>query len=260
MSISQILREKRWQLKLGKSSLVVEVDSKEIADLIVDTCCDELAVSAANLSRGHTCVRWSRKKGYEHKIPALWAGDSTTIKYTPFISEVKEMSKKTPIVTTPGIELGALRLSMPILKVFEGFMADPAIKGGLVRIADLSGDEVRFLDERQVALTEASAELIVNSSLEEAVTRQRSSYWHPDYLRKMNEQLYAYLDEIKKGLKKPEEIAFDFCWLGVSLDRSSWRQFTNRYGLVVDDRGIAYQVSQNLRVESAEPQLVVMPN
>ena len=153
-----------------------------------------------------------------------------------------QVNNAMPLIIVPGVQIGEMKLSLPILRVLFEFCEYPERKYGLVRCTD----------ERQVALSESSAALIKGCDLQEGVQRKRKDYWYlPD--------LEAFEKEAQLALEPNNQHSIlEFSFRGVSKDGLDWRKFTNRYRSIRDDYGIPYYVSQNIGVEQiAAPQVVV---
>ncbi len=119
-------------------------------------------------------------------------------------------------------------------QIFEYFLENPDLPGGLIRRSD----------NRQIALTAASQRMILGgATVQDAVKRKRSDYWFlPDlevYMRQSQQQLEA---------NNPDSI-LEFSWRGCDRKRENWRQFTNRYRLI-EANGILYEFSVGLGVKA----------
>jgi hypothetical protein len=137
-------------------------------------------------------------------------------------------------VLAPGIQIHDLLLTPPIFKVFEYFLENPDIPGGLVRRSD----------NHQIALTAASQRMILGgATVKDAVKRKRSDYWFlgdlETYMRQSQQQLEP---------NNPNSI-LEFSWRGCDRKRENWRQFTNRYRLI-EANGVLYECSIGLGVKS----------
>jgi hypothetical protein len=115
-----------WNLKISRQSLVIEIKEKkaiaqQVADDLLENCLDFLAQSAANLHLEDTRIRWSKKQGHEHRIPAflsdskfkgeycmslsaqnpnssIWFGGIYSPELRPFLDRMGESDKPTGLV------------------------------------------------------------------------------------------------------------------------------------------------------------------
>lgn len=207
-----------WEFRYSSQHLVLEAPSRAAARDCVRGKFNILATWATKFGLKDTLVIYPGcPKPY--RIPAS------------IVNRGEYMNQLIPVA---GIAIAQMKLSKPILDVFAYFLENPQIKGGLVRLSD----------ERQIAVSEASAALIKNATLEDAVQRKRSDFWYPEDLNEIN-----LLTRQRLEINNPDS-TIEFSWRGVDRTGTDWRRFTNRYRLVQDDFGVVYQVSVNLGVEA----------
>lgn len=180
---------------------------------------------------------WTKKLGGQVAL-VVYPECTRPYRFPIAMAYEKEEFMSTPIIATPGLQIAQMKLSKPILEVFEHFLEYPERKLGLVRLHD----------ERQIAVSEASSALIKNATAKEAVQRKRHEYW---YLPDLEE--FTTVSRQRLEANNVDSI-LEFSWRGVDKTGQHWRKFTNRYRLVTDAYSIAYHVSENVGVEQiAQP-------
>ncbi|PHJ69172.1 hypothetical protein VF14_03290 [Nostoc linckia z18] len=226
-TLIQVAQMPGWNLNISPKSLSLEAPSRAAAEDFLELITSSLgnAAAAFGFRYGHLTYPNCRKP---YKIPAsIYCAKSYDLHRGNF------MNNSTPLIVVPGLQITEMKLSLPILRIFEEFCEYPERRSGLVRVSD----------ERQVAMSESSAGLVVNATLKQAVQRKRDEYWHPD-------DLGAFNREWQQNLSVDDNSStLEFSYRGVSADGTSWRRFTNRYRLVKDSYGILYHVSSNVGVE-----------
>ncbi|HEY9597803.1 MAG TPA: hypothetical protein V6D33_09050 [Cyanophyceae cyanobacterium] len=188
-----------------------------------------------------TCRSWGQSF-----VEVFWSKD-----FNPYVIRANRSNEALsigaimtqPIIATPSIEVGSLTLSRSVLRRLEYLIENPNTKGALVRVHD----------EAQVAMSQASASLIIGASTKEAVQRKRSEYWHPQDLVRSRRQISDFVHDLSQGIIKPEDTRHELSWRGVSKDGRNWRQFTHIYETFIDELGVAYQFATNIGVEQIEP-------
>lgn len=215
-----------WDLNISGDHLSLKapgrIEAEEFLEIITDSL--SVAASAFGFKYGYLTFPDCKKP---YKIPA-----SIFHNCSKYESQRKNFMTQTPLIVVPGLEIAQMKLSLPILRIFQEFCEYPDQRSGLVRIND----------ERQVAMSESSSMMIVNSTLQAAVQRKRNEYWHLADLEEFNR-------EWQRNLTLDDGSSFEFAYRCVSADKTSWRRFTTRYRLVSDSYGILYHVSSNVGVD-----------
>lgn len=146
-----------------------------------------------------------------------------------------------PLITMPTVEVGNLTMNRELLDRVAWMMENPEPKTGVVRLND----------EAQVIMSASSAALLTTTTLQEAVTRKRSEFWHPLDLLLFRIKTGEMVRDLKQGLKKPEDTIQEVEWRCVSRS-GNWRLFNVRYETFIDGMGIPYQFSNNQGTEQIE--------
>ena len=240
---------KEHEACIFKKELPITEDTQIFFDNKVVKILTRTQKSATFLRKFFANVYDFTKKWQFEQINIFWE-DSSRHYQIPINSNLRfkglstmQVNNVMPLIIVPGVQIGEMKLSLPILRVLFEFCEYPERKYGLVRCTD----------ERQVALSESSAALIKGCDLQEGVQRKRKDYWYlPD--------LEAFEREAQLALEPNNQHSIlEFSFRGVSKDGLDWRRFTNRYRSIRDDYGVSYYVSQNIDVEqiAAPPQVVV---
>ncbi len=162
----------------------------------------------------------------------------------------------TPLIALPGIQIGKMRLSRPLLEVLIGFAENPGDRCGVVELET----------QRQLIVTEASAQMILGREYDRLLTEgkeaeirervaaatnlRREDYFHLPDLEEFNRETRQRLEP-----NNPHS-SIRLRWRGIGRDKL-WREFHHEYRLVSDDIGRVYHVAKNLESrEIAAPSLV----
>lgn len=152
----------------------------------------------------------------------------------PVCLEPQEVNKMTQSIYLPGIQLDSIKLSIPLLQVFEEFLEFPERRYGLVRRSD----------QRQLAVSEAVRSQVLKSgvSLEEVVKRRRQDYWH-----------LPNLDDWQRVSRELEpnnpNSKLEYSYIVHDTTHNNWRQFTSEFRLIqCPVSQVIYEVSRGLDV------------
>jgi hypothetical protein len=162
----------------------------------------------------------------------------------PITVEVLKMitNNDTTIVLDPNnplVEVHLLSLSKVLYSELGWFLEHPEQAGGLVQVRD----------NQQVAMSYANArkdnDFTAGAGVKKAVKWKRSDYWHPQDLIDFDREWAQKLEP-----NNPDSW-MEFSWRSFDPDLGidscdGWIEFTNRYKLLVDERGNNYHVSLNL--------------
>lgn len=186
MLVAEFLNEKgvEWSLRISKESFIVELQamtverSRSVADELVDVCTDFLALSAAKLNLRDARVRWSRRKGHEHRIPAIWASASPGQLKKRQLGGTMSFSQ-TQSTTERFIWFGGTVIITESLEYELRGMMETETPMGLI------------LPDRniQIGLNPASVRLFGLSQIEEGVQRDTSSDWFPEDLQRKHQAI-----------------------------------------------------------------------
>lgn len=159
-------------------------------------------------------------------------------KYFEVLATMGGDEEETPVtgVLAPGIHFDRSHIPIPVLKALFTLLEHPDEKWALVR---MSKDMKR---QTQIAMSEACRSLVKNATLESAIGRQRSEYWHLPDLEDLNRRTRQELEP-----NNPESVIM-VPWKGVDVPtRREWREFTHQYWLIETDDAL-YHLSKNLGV------------
>lgn len=176
----------QWDLKVSQRSLVIEIKERhaiaqKVADDLLENCLDFLAQSAANLRLEDARIRWSKKRGHEHRVPAVWSNCKHSQEEYYMTSFTQNPDR---FVWFGGIILPELR---PILSRME----DSEEPTGLVQPV-MDGDSV--IKTIQWGINKASVDLfnfnaMSMEDMKSAIQRDTSGDWYPEDLDRKR-QLY----------------------------------------------------------------------
>jgi len=224
----QVAQMPGWNLNISSESLSLEAPCRAAAEEFLELVTTSLGTAATAFGFRYAYLTFPNcRKPY--KIPASIYYSCTK----SYNLHRGDFMSSTPLIVVPGLQIAEMKLSLPILRIFEEFCEYPERRSGLVRIND----------ERQVAMSESSSVLVVNSTLAQAVQRKRNEYWYLPDLEDFNRQWRQSLTA------DDNSSSIEFAYRGVSSDGTNWRRFTNRYRLVRDSYGILYHVSNNVGVD-----------
>ena len=229
LELSRLVQQPGWGLSLSSESLIIDAPSKRDALSLLDAIADSLALAAANLKRISALIRYPHAPK-PYRIPI-------TIGTLQMIT-----NNETTLVLDPDnplVEVYFLSLSKVLYPELGWFLEHPDQAGGLVRVSD----------NQQVAMSYANAskesDFTTGAGVKKAVKWKRSDYWHPQDLIDFDKEWAQKLEP-----NNPDSW-MEFSWrsfdpdLGISSP-DSWIEFTNRYKLLVDERGNTYHASLNL--------------
>lgn len=212
LAFAKQIQKLGWELLISQEALIIEAPSQLEACRFVRATTHCLARWAVKLNCIATLVRYPGCRR-PYRIPAAMA-----VNYGEDILTIST----TPLVTTSSWQIGEMQLSPELLKVFERWIENPEIKGGIIRLGD----------ERQIVLSQASA-AICQGSLEEACRRKREDYWYLKSLELMRQQTQ-------------QESSFLFTWYSTMKRPDGFPKFTSQYRVIKDSLGNTYQVSENV--------------
>lgn len=181
----------QWDLKVSRQSLVIEIKEKatiaqKVADDLLDNCIDFLADSAANLHLEDTRIRWSKKRGDEHRVPALWSSSSKHNQEDYYMTSFTQSPDR--FVWFGGIIVPELR---PVLAKME----DSDEPTGLVQPVTSDDSVIKTV---QWGINKASVDLfgfnaMSMEDMKAAIQRDTSGDWYPEDLERKR-QLYHQAD------------------------------------------------------------------
>jgi hypothetical protein len=180
----------QWDLKVSRQSLVIEINEKtaiaqKVADELLDHCIDFLADSAANLRLEDARIRWSKKRGHEHRVPALWS-DSNKHNQEDYMTSFKQ---------TPDRFVWFGGIIVPELRSILARMEDSDEPTGLVQPIKNGESVIRTV---QWGINKASVDLfgfnaMSMEDMRAAIQRDTSGDWYPEDLARKR-QLYSQAD------------------------------------------------------------------
>ncbi|TFI55109.1 hypothetical protein BLD44_007180 [Mastigocladus laminosus UU774] len=208
-------------INFNKRSLVVNASDKTKALQILR-------------SRYFDLITWTLRLGLNVTIIKYPGCDRPFRIPASFLHKGDESFMTTNLVQTPlGIQLPDVRLSLPLLRVLMEFAENPDMSAGLVRLSD----------ERQICVTEASAQLVPNNDVEQLVRLRRQDYWWLADLESFNQEWRQRLEP-----NNPQSF-FEYSYRSEADSLGSWGRFTTRYRVIQDDQGILYHVCYSVGFE-----------
>lgn len=139
---------------------------------------------------------------------------------------------------TPTIHAANLPLTPAILNALESIAENPQEKWVLIRL------DYNLNNQVQIAMTESCRDLVVGTSVQQALHRSRSEYWD-----------LADLDEFSRVIRQQMSVgsSIECKWKGYSpVTGSNWREFTYCYRMIDDVDGYLWQLGQNVAVRAIE--------
>lgn len=227
------------------------VPTKRLAAQVVNNFYHPLSESVANLGLDFCGVRTPKMPPNEFAFtiePSSRPPDSAEAIVQKLLRNINMNSPSpspTPLIVTPGVQTGDLCISETLNNLFKDWLQQPDLKAGLIR----------HHDQRQVAMTYASASLIKGfgdnreQALRDAVKRTRNQYWHP-------EDLLNQKREVIQNLRPNDRNSIiELPWRGHDRNGENWRRFRTAFQLIQDEWGIIYEVA----VSTAEPETIKSP-
>lgn len=206
-----------WQLAVGDSRFVLTAPDFNSADKFIQKQTDRVLKWLVNWGFSE-CLVFYPNCQHPYRIPASLGCEVTM----------------TQSIYLPGIQLDSIKLSLPLLRVFEEFLEFPERRYGLVRRSD----------QRQLAVSEAVRSQVLKSgvSLEEVVKRRRQDYWH-----------LPNLDEWQKVSRELEpnndNSRLEYSYIIHDTTCNNWRRFTSEFRLIqCPVTQVIYEISQGLDV------------
>jgi len=220
------VQQQGWELRVSPLGLLIDAPTQAQAKDFKTRHFDRLAESATKIGEVVGAVGVSSRIWYP--------GCRKPYRILPGMRSRRAMNDDIVFIARPGICLDSLRLSAPLLRVFEEWLANPEVKGSLIRRSD----------QRQVALTEAvAANILGGGTLEEAIKRRREDYWYlPD--------LEDFRREVQQRLEPNNpQSTYEYKWRGCDRNKQNWREFAHQFRLIQDSYGVLYEVAVNLGVK-----------
>lgn len=206
-----------WQLAVGNSRFVLTAPDFKSADKFIQKQTDKVLQWLANWGFNECLVYYPNcQKPY--RIPAS-------------LCAVNIMTQS---IYLPGIQLDSIKLSLPLLRVFEEFLEFPERRYGLVRRSD----------QRQLAVSEAVRSQVLKSgvSLEEVVKRRRQDFWHLPNLDEWQ--------QVSRELEPNNDNSrLEYSYIVHDTTLNNWRRFTSEFRLIqCPVTQVIYEISQGLDV------------
>lgn len=159
----------------------------------------------------------------------------------PQVTTGINMNTESPLVIDSSIFTGEMNISLPIYRVFGYFLENSATKGGIVRVHD----------ERQLAMSNASAAIFKSPELmQEACKKRRHEYWNLEDLETFRQ--FTRQELSLSTTQNPFDLpGREFTYRAKIGDFSgeTWARFTTRYRIFQDPFNITYQASEIINVE-----------
>lgn len=206
-----------WQLAVGNNRFVLTAPNFLTADNFIQKETDRILQWLINWGFSECLVFYPNCK-QPYRIPAS------------LCSEVI----MTQSIYLPGIQLDSIKLSIPLLQVFEEFLEFPERRYGLVRRSD----------QRQLAVSEAVRSQVLKSgvTLEEVVKRRRQDYWHLPNL----EDWQRVSRELEPNNPNSR---IEYSYIVHDTTHNNWRLFTSEFRLIqCPVSQVIYEVSRGLDV------------
>lgn len=214
-----------WQLAVGGNRFVLTAPDFVSADKFIQKQTDRVLQWLVNWGFNECLVYYPNCK-QPYRIPAS------------LCSEVI----MTQSIYLPGIQVDGIKLSLPLLRIFEEFLEFPDRRYCLIRRSD----------QRQLAVSESVRSQVLKSgaSLEDVVKRRRQDYWHLPNLDDWQRDSQA-LEPNNQNSK------LEYSYIVHDTTRNNWRRFTSEFRLVqCPITQIIYEVSRGLDVVSVASPLV----
>jgi hypothetical protein len=232
MQVLEALTGFEWNLRIAERSLIVEVPEKSIADQLLDTYTSDLATAAVRFGREDIRLRWSRRRGGEHRIPATWAA---CYKFDNFSTGQTTMTQS----ISPDdnyVWFGGTVVYTESLEYHLNQMRETTTPMGLI----LPGDRTI-----QVGLNPASIRLFGLSRIEQGVRRDTTDDWfEPD--------LEIKRQKIRDSGDEPIEIL-----ARIKIGTQGWRLMRNTYQFI-ENRTLLIAQGQTESEVVATPELLLV--
>jgi hypothetical protein len=206
-----------WQLAVGDNRFVLTAPDFYSADKFIQKQTDKVLQWLANWGFSECLVFYPNcQKPY--RIPASLGSEVIM----------------TQSIYLPGIQLDSIKLSLPLLRVFEEFL----------EFSDRRYCLIRRSDQRQLAVSEAVRSQVLKSgvSLEEVVKRRRQEYWHLPNL----EDWQRVSRELEPNNQNSR---LEYSYIVHDTTCNNWRRFTSEFRLIqCPVTQVIYEISQGLDV------------
>jgi hypothetical protein len=206
-----------WQLAVGDNRFVLTAPNFCSADKFIQKQTDKVLQWLANWGFSECLVFYPNcQKPY--RIPASLGSEVIM----------------TQSIYLPGIQLDSIKLSLPLLRVFEEFL----------EFSDRRYCLIRRSDQRQLAVSEAVRSQVLKSgvSLEEVVKRRRQEYWHLPNL----EDWQRVSRELEPNNQNSR---LEYSYIVHDTTCNNWRRFTSEFRLIqCPVTQVIYEISQGLDV------------
>lgn len=209
-----------WDIRIGGCAFVLTAPSRAEA---IDFCKYETDM----------VIQWLINWGFrECKI--YYPKCDQPIRIPVWLEPQHEVDKMTQSIYLPGIQVDGIKLSIPLLRIFEEFLEFPDRRYCLIRRSD----------QRQLAVSEAVRSQVLKSgaSLEDVVRRRRQDYWHLPNLDDWQRDSQA-LEPNNQNSK------LEYSYIVHDTTHNNWRRFTSEFRLIQCPITQAiYEVSRGLDV------------
>jgi len=206
-----------WQLAVGDNRFVLTAPNFCSADKFIQKQTDRVLQWLANWGFSE-CLVFYPNCQQPYRIPASLGSEVIM----------------TQSIYLQGIQLDSIKLSLPLLRVFEEFLEFPDRRYCLIRRSD----------QRQLAVSEAVRSQVLKSgvSLEEVVKRRRQDYWHLPNL----EDWQRVSRELEPNNQNSR---LEYSYIVHDTTCNNWRRFTSEFRLIqCPVTQVIYEISQGLDV------------